>query len=202
MNRQAASGMQTKMSRRTLTLGSLLGVGGCATGFVDPTPGAYPRQACATDRSTSADLGVLTYRAVDQMICLAPQMSPSTPVIVSSITDSQRLDQSSRFGTLVADLVKSRLARNNVIVSEQRLRTRMLLRRDDGEMMLSRDMRAMVPSPPYACVVTGTYAAADTRVYVALKLIDASDARIMSAVDFVVWRNSDVSRLLGEGAPA
>lgn len=194
--------MPTMTSRRTLTLGSLLGVAGCSSGFTDPARVADAGPACAPNRSAPGDLTGLTYRAVDRMICATPQLTPSTPVVVSSITDSQRLDQSSSFGTLIADLVKSRLAQGNITVSEQRLRSTMLLRRDDGEMMLSRDPRVIVPNTPYACVLTGTYAVADTRVYVALKLIDATDARIMSAVDFVVWRNSDVSRLLGEVVPA
>jgi len=190
--------MQTTMSRRTVLLGSLLGVGGCSTGFINPTRIADGRPACAVDRSPASDIAGLTYRAVDRMICSTQQLTPTTPLVVSSVTDSQRLDQSSSFGTLIGDLVKSRLAQRDMTVSEQRLRSTMLLRRDDGEMMLSRDPRAMVQNPPYAAVVTGTYAVADARIYVALKLIDASDARIWSAADFVVWRTSDVSRLLGE----
>jgi TolB-like protein len=185
---------EVALTRRLVGFGFLLTLGACAKGFQDPSS--------SNDRGPARDLAVLTYRAVDRLVRLTPQLTAEVPVVVSSVTDSQQVDQSSRFGTLIADLVKSRLAQGNFTVSEQRLRSAMLLRKDEGEMMLTRDSRAMVSSPPYSCVLTGTYAAAHSRVYVALKLISAGDARIMSAVDFVVWRNEDVSRLLSEIYPS
>jgi hypothetical protein len=101
-----------------------------------------------------------------------------------------------QFGDILADFIRSRLAQDGFDVSEPRLRSRMLLRKDEGEMMLGRESRALVPPPGYSCIVAGTYAAADSRVYVAVKLISVNDARIMAAVDFVVWRTSDIDKLL------
>ena len=177
-------------------IGFLLVLGACAKGYQDPIAstgiGSY-------DHGPPGDLAVLTYSAVDRLISVTPQLTVAIPLVVSTITDSQRIDQSSSFGTIIADLVKSRLSQDHMNVSEQRLRSSMLFKRDEGEMMLARDRRVIVPGPSYSCILTGTYAAAGSRIYVALKLISANDARIVSAVDFVVFRNTDVNRLLGDG---
>ncbi len=185
--------------RRLLVLGSMLALGGCTAGFQEPSS---PAATDAHGRGQASDLAVLTYRAVDRLVNSTPQLTRTVPVIVSSLTDSQRIDQSSLFGTFIADIVKSRLAQRGMTVSEQRLRSAMLSKQDEGEMMLTRDSRAAVPGPHYSCVLTGTYAAAGSKVYVALKLVSASDARIISAVDFVVWRDDDVARLLGDVFPS
>ncbi len=178
-------------------IGSLLILSACAQGYRDPVAltsiGSY-------DHGPPGDLAVLTYSAVDKLLSTTPQLTVAVPLVVSSITDSQMIDQSSSFGTIIADLVKSRLSQDHMNVSEQRLRTSMLFKRDEGEMMLARDKRAIVPGPLYSCILTGTYAAAGSRIYVALKLISANDARIVSAVDFVVFRNKDVNRLLGNSS--
>lgn len=185
--------MRTPITRRIAALGPLLAVGACTKGFQDPS---------APDRFYSRDLAGLTYRAVDRLLERStPQLTVAAPVLVSSLTDSLRVEKSSRFGTIIADLAKSRLAQGGMAVSEPRLRSAMLLKRDEGELMLARDSRAIIPGPAYSCVLTGTYAAADSRVYVALKLLSADNARIISTVDFVVWRNNDVNRLLGEALP-
>jgi TolB-like protein len=188
--------MNTPAPRRTILLGSLLVLTGCETGFADA-----PVAPGSALRGPNRDLADLSYRAIERLVETTPDLTENVPVVVASITDSRRLDESSRFGTIIADLARSRLSQLRIPVSEQRLRTAMALRPNNGEMMLSRDPRAIVAGPMHSCILTGTYAAAEERVYVALKLIRASDARILNSVDFVVWRNGDVNQLLADAFP-
>ncbi len=142
-------------------------------------------------------LAELTYIAVDQMtICVRPEISPIVPIAVSSITESQRLDTSSSFGNMVADFARSRLAKNQMNVSEPRLRSSMLLKQDQGEMMLGRDPHSLVMPPPYSAILTGTYGVGETSVFVSLKLIRVDNAQILAAADFEVRRAGDVDNLL------
>lgn len=178
------------VTRRTLVFGSILALAACADRFQNPPRPPY-------------NLVELTYKAVDRLGQRStPQLTPEIPIVVSSITDAQKIDQSSKFGNLIADFARSRLAQNHLTVSEQRLRSSMQFQKDDGEMMLARDRRIIVTDPMHSCILTGTYAAARSQVYVGLKLIRMDDAHIISAVDFVVLRNDDVSRLLGEAFPS
>jgi hypothetical protein len=172
-------------------------VAGC-TGFKDPKQFRCALPAAAHVRIYERTLGELTYAAVDKMtLCGPAEVSRIVPITVSSITDSQRLDTSSTFGNIIGDFARSRLAQNRMDVFEPRLRSAMLLKTDQGEMMLGRDPVALVTSPPYSAVLTGTYGVGDASVFVSLKLIRADNAQILSAADFVVWRDGDVSNLLG-----
>ncbi len=165
-----------------------LALSACAGGFHDPFHAEAP---------PPQDLGQLTYQAVDHLLESAPDLVAGMPVVVSTITDTQQLDHSTPFGNIVADFVRSRLAEQHSDVSEPRLRAAMLLRKNEGEMMLGRDSKSLVPPPLYSAILTGTYAAGGERVYVTLRLISVPDSHILGAVAFVVWRNDDINALLG-----
>ena len=78
----------------------------------------------------------------------------------------------------------------------------MLLRQNEGEMMLARDPKALVGAPAYSAILTGTYAVGESSVFVSLKLIRADTAQILAAADFVARRTEDANSLLGLGAVA
>jgi hypothetical protein len=133
-------------------------------------------------------LGTLTYRAVDKLVAEVPDLALGRSVVVGSILDVQRVDKSLPFGSLVADLARSRLVQKGVLVSEMRLRTAVLLDKKQGAVTLSNDRASVVPPPSAAAILTGTFAASDETIFVSLKLVAVSDARIVGAVDFVVPR--------------
>lgn len=161
---------------------------GC-TAFEDP-------QVPSERARYGGDLGTLTYRAVDRLLAQAPEIAPGSTLVVASVANVQELDKSSPFGNIVADLTRDRLVQQGINVVEPRLRTAMLLKHAQGEMMLSRDPRAMVAPPSAAGVLTGSYAVGGDRIYVSLKLVSRTDARIVSATDYAVPRYRDANGLL------
>jgi TolB-like protein len=176
----------------------------CAAGFEDPDPvqlsctaaSEYPAQ------TYSDNLPQKTYGAVDRLIiCASPEISSRVPIVVSSITDSRLLDRTSTFGNMIADLVRSRLAQKGMTVSDPRLRSTMLLKKDQGEMMMARDPRSLVTPPTYSAILTGTYGVGESEVFVSLKLLQADSGRIISAADFMVGRDG-INNLLGDSAVA
>jgi hypothetical protein len=162
----------------------------------DPPGPAYSSVLQGSAPAAHRDLGTLTYRAVDLMLAAAPALTPSTPLMVATVSDVQELDTSTPFGNIVADFVRGRLVQNGLSVSDIRLRSAVLLSQHQGELMLSRNRKALLPPPNIAAVVTGTYAVADTQVFVSLKIVSESDSRIISAADFVVARHSGSDALL------
>jgi len=111
---------------------------------------------------------------------------------------TQRLGKSSTFGDVVADFARIRLAYHHMNLSDPRLRSSLLLKADQGEMMFSRDPRLLVTAPLYAAVVTGIFGVADVSAFVSLRLCRSDNGHIISAADFIVWREGDVNRLLGD----
>lgn len=166
----------------------VLTITGC-TAFED-------RKVAAPIVSLRTDVGDLTYRAIDRLLAGAPEIAPGMTLAVSSMSDVERLNKSSQFGNIVADLARGRLVQQGISVAELRLRSAMLLEDGQGEMMLSRDPRSMVPPQGVAAIVTGTYAVGGNKIYVSLKLISRGDARIISAVDYAVPRYPDANVML------
>lgn len=113
-------------------------------------------------------------------------MTANTPLIVASISDAEHVDRSSALGNIVSDMIRTRLAQDGHTASEIRLRNAISFNRDEGEFLLSRNRRALMPAPNAAAIVTGTYAIGSDTIYVSLKLVSASDALIISGADFVV----------------
>ncbi len=160
----------------------LLALAGCN----DPRTPATSSATIGASPYIRGDLGTLTYRAVDLLLAGAPDVAPSTPLIVASVSDAQKLETSSALGNIVAEMIRTRLVQNGHVVSEMRLRNAVNLNRNEGEFLLSRNRRALMSPPKAAGMVTGTYAVSFEKVYVSLKLVSASDAHIISGADFAV----------------
>ncbi|HBK06732.1 MAG TPA: hypothetical protein DDZ81_12820 [Acetobacteraceae bacterium] len=169
-----------------------LTVTGCLT---DPNMLAESSVGMGASPYANGDLGTLTYRAVDIMLAGAPQVASATPLVVASIANTEKLDSSSPLGNIVADMIRTRLAQTGHSASEMRLRGSVSLGKGTGEFLLSRNRNVLMPAPPAAAVVAGTYAASFEKVYVSLKLISTDDSRILSGADFVVPR-ADLEGLL------
>ncbi len=169
----------------------LLTLVGCAPTFDIDSPEA---QAAIRARQLDSQ----TYRAVDRMFDEAPELAGgSGVVVVGSVEDIHDVDSSTAFGNIVSEMIRTRLVQRGIKVQELRVRSSVLLQRQSGELLLSRDRRALLPPPAASEFVTGTYAVGGGKVYVSLKVIDARDGRIRAASDFVTNRTLDVDRLLG-----
>jgi hypothetical protein len=144
-----------------------------------------------------SNLEAVAYRAADDMLAASPTLERSGgPVVVMSIADIRDVDHSTPFGNIVADMLRTRLVQRGVAVTEIRLRSSVRLDRTDGELMLGRNRRTLLPPPVAAEVVTGTYALGQSEIYVSLKIVEASDAHILAAADFVTPRTWNVEELL------
>jgi hypothetical protein len=89
-------------------------------------------------------------------------------------------------GNIVADMIRTRLVQDGHTAQEIRLRSAIGFSHGEGEFLLSRNRHALMAPANAAGMVTGTYAVGSETLYVSLKLVSATDARIISAADFVV----------------
>jgi hypothetical protein len=170
----------------------VLAMTGCAA---DPQVPANSTVTAGASAYIRGDLATLAYRAVDLLLAGSPDAQEDTPLVVASIANIKDLGTSSPLGNIVADMVRTRLVQDGHVTTDMRLRNAVSFSSKDGEFLLSRNRRSLVPPPHAAAVVTGTYAIGYDKVYVSLKLISATDARIISAADFVV-PSQDVAGLV------
>jgi hypothetical protein len=165
--------MSNHLLRFALASTVVLTLGGCATDAPGPATSSVTLGAAPFTRG---NLGTLTYRAVDLILAAAPEVTASTPIIVTSVSDAQRLNISSPLGNIVSDMIRTRLVQDGHYAHEVRLRNTIELDRNEGEFLLSRNRRALMPPPS--------------------KLVAAADAHIISGADFVVSLR-DIVGLLG-----
>ena len=170
--------------QRSAFVGTIgLALAGCAT---DPQVPGSSSVTLGSSPYVRGDLGTLTYRAVDLMLASAHEVTPDTPLIVASVSDAEKMETSSGLGNIMSDMIRTRIVQDGHTASEIRLRNAINFNKGQGEFMLSRNRRALMPAPSAAAVVTGTYTADWDTLYVSLKLVSASDAHIISGADFVV----------------
>jgi TolB-like protein len=181
------------MKRTFAALIALVVLAGCS-------PGYDPLSAEQQLASRRLQLGALTYQAVDSMVDQIPDVKANNGlVVVGSVEDIHDVNSSTPFGNIVSEMVRTRLVQRGVNVQELRVRSSVLLERQSGEMLLSRDTKSLRAAPAASEFVTGTYAVGNGSVFVSLKIIDAGSGRIVAASDFVATRSGDVDRLLGGG---
>ena len=144
------------------------------------------------------DPGRATYHAVDRMLDAAPgRLNPNGTIIVGTISDIRDVERSSALGNLIADHIRTRLVQKGLAVSELRLRSAVRMDRYQGEMVTSRNPKAVMPPSGASEIVTGTYAVGYTQVHVSLKVVSASTAQIIVAADFNLPRYMNTDALLG-----
>ncbi|MDD2547256.1 MAG: FlgO family outer membrane protein [Burkholderiaceae bacterium] len=177
------------MKRRT-TLALLLGAAtlaqiGCASYY-------YGDRAAGTDRT---DLVEANYRATDMLLLDAP-LDPRQPVLVATLVNVDRLTESSRLGRIFSEQIASRMVQRGLRVTELKLREHLSMHRDQGELLLSREIREVSQAQDAQAVVVGTYAVSANRVYISLKLVNPAGNTMVAAHDYALPVDENVRVLL------
>jgi len=183
------------MTRRFgLAAAVALTVGAC--GLTEPDREATSTTLRGSGPARVGGLGSLTYRAVDLMLAETPAVPKDTPIVVATISNVDDLNKADPLGNMVSDFVRTRLVQTGANVSEMRLRNAVLFNRRNGEIALSRNVGAVIKPVNAAVIVTGTYGTSYTTVYVSLKMVSATDGRILAGADYVVPRSAEVEGLI------
>lgn len=141
-----------------------------------------------------------TYDAVDNLIEKSQiTVDRTKPILVASIVSVNNLEESSALGRLITEQISGRIVQLGYTTIEPKLRNSLAVQ-GGGEWILSRDVKLLKSSYPAQAVVSGTYAVGSDQVHLNLKLIELTEGRILSAVDYVLpvseWTQPDTKALL------
>ena len=167
-----------------------LGLSGCAT---QPMHGYY-----YGDRNGAGVRGNLiaaNEHATDALLHNAP-LDASQPVLVATLVNVDRLHESSRLGRLLSEQMAARMVQRGLRVTEVKLRDSVLLEREQGERLLSRDVRDVSLALPAQAVGVGTYAVSGTLVYINLKLVGPVGNAVLAAHSYALAIDENVRALL------
>ena len=177
------------MKRRNFfSAAALIGLTGCSSFYYGDKPGAtwFP-----------TDLIEANHRAVDALLANAP-LDAQHPVMVATLVQVDRLSESSRLGRIFSEQIAGRMVQRGVRVVELKLRDSVALQRDQGELLLSREVRGVSQSHDAQAVV-GTYAASASALYISLKLVTPVGNTVVAAHNYAVPMDENVRVLLASG---
>ncbi len=139
------------------------------------------------------------YLAADALLSqLNGRLAGDKPLIMATVVNIDALDQSSTLGRLVSEQVSTRLAQGGLRMLEMKLRTSLYTKRQQGEMMLTREVGEMAHSHNAQAVVVGSYGETTDAVFVNIKVVQPQTNQVMAATDYVLAKDSVVrSMLLG-----
>lgn len=179
-----------------------LAVLACVTGVL--LSACDPRFEATFNPPVNRALQDYSYDAADKLISKAQySLAPSTPILIGTLNNVDKLERSSTFGRIIAEQISSRFSQRGFRVAELKMRNSVNIKQglgdpnESGEFLLSRDVMAISTEHQAGAVVTGTYAVAGKEVYVNLKMIDVATGRIMTGTDFSVPLDGNIDELLG-----
>ena len=118
-------------------------------------------------------------------------------MVVATIVNINSLEDSSPLGRLMTEQISGRLTQGGYKVIEVKLRNQLFMKRSEGELMLTRELRDIAKRHSASVAVTGTYTDSGKRVFVNLKAIRLDDNVIAAAVDYDLSRDAQIKTLLG-----
>lgn len=182
------------MNKRYISLlaAFTLGLAGCAD---QSTKSADPVE---TYESAAANPFIATnYKAADALIAqLGRSLSPAQPLIVATVVDINNLDKSSALGRTVSEHVSAQFTRKGYSLVELKLRNSVYMKRTQGELMLSREIKDVAQSYNSQAVIVGTYSESSNLVFINLKVVRPDDNVILAVQDYVLPLDKTIRSLL------
>jgi TolB-like protein len=157
-----------------------------------PTAGDAGTQASSSNAVVAAN-----YRAADALLAqLKGKLIDEQPLIIATVVNIDALDQTSTLGRLVSEQVSTRLAQGGLKMLEMKLRNNVYLKRNQGELMLTREIGEVARTHDAQAVVVGSYAETPDSVFVNIKVIQPTTNLVLAGHDFVLQKDSTVRAMV------
>ncbi|MCJ7600013.1 MAG: FlgO family outer membrane protein [Desulfobulbaceae bacterium] len=134
----------------------------------------------------SGDLVTSGYAIADSLIDnLKKDINGKDPVIVATFSDINDLESSTTFGRMISEHISSRFSQRDFIVLETKFsKNSIFISKENGEFVLSRDIRDLSLQYKASAIVVGTYGKSAEGVYVSARVINPYDGTIISSCDY------------------
>lgn len=127
----------------------------------------------------------------------APQVQTGpSPFIVATLVNIDQLEQSSTLGRLISEQVASRMTHLGHSVLELKVRNSVYMKRHEGELLLTREIKEVASNHNAQAVVVGTYAESATMVHVNLKVVNPSTSVVLAAYDYALPMDRQIQSLI------
>lgn len=122
--------------------------------------------------------------------------SGNAPFIVATLVNIDQLEQSSTLGRLISEQVASRMTQLGYGVLELKVRNGIYMKRNEGELLLTREIKEVATTHNAQAVVVGTYAESSNLVYVNLKIVNPASSVVLAAYDYALPLDKQIQSLI------
>lgn len=119
-----------------------------------------------------------------------------SPIIVVSVVNMNQLNKTSSFGRLVSEQVSSRMSQLKYNVVELKLRNDILVKNNQGEFLLTREVKDLASSVNAEAVVVGTYVENKNDIYVNLKVVRPSNNVVLAGYSYAIPKAANIKGML------
>jgi TolB-like protein len=119
------------------------------------------------------------------------------PIYITTIVDNNNFYETTDFGRALQNHIASSFVKQGYTVKEVKLRSNVLIRKQDGEFMLSRDLEELSNKQRAQAMVVGTYSMANRVMYLSIRLVDPRDQKVRSTYDKRLCLDENTLRMLG-----
>jgi TolB-like protein len=181
------------MVRKSL-IAAMAGVVVVATGCAN-SPVQKPEPTW--EQAANNPLVPANYKAADALLAqVKATLGRSQPLIIATVVNIDSLEQSSTLGRLVSEHVASRFTQAGYRMIEMKFRNSVYVKRNQGELMLTREIKDLALSHDAQAVIVGTYGQSDEFVFVNLKVIQPANNIVLAVQDYVLPLDSSTKALL------
>ena len=167
-----------------------LALAGCASWFEKTKEINY----AATEQNQFV---AASYQAADALLKqLSGRLATDKPLIMATVVNIDALDQSSTLGRLVSEQVSTRLSQGGLQILDMKLRNALYMKRQQGEMMLTREVGEVARNHNAQAVVAGTYGETSDAIFVNIKVVQPQTSEVLAATDFVLAKDAVIRSML------
>ncbi len=172
-----------------LITGMTIILAGCANPAAKKEPGfidAEQHQFIPTNqRAASALLNKVKAR-----------LDPAQPLLIATLVDINVLEKSSPLGRILSEQVSAVFSNAGFHMIEMKFRNSVYMKRNEGELMLTREINEVAKQHNAQAVILGTYVTASDLVFINLKVVQPNTNIVLAAHDYALPLDSNIRALL------
>lgn len=119
-------------------------------------------------------------------------------VIMTSLVPLDSLENPAGFGLIMTEALATQLFHHGVEVIETRKARAIVMRDDQGELVLSRDGSSIARQQEATAIVAGTYSLTPQTVIVNIRLLSAASSSVLSVAGMEIQRSPAINALLAQ----
>lgn len=138
-------------------------------------------------REPFADILASSYAAADNFAYALQHkyVATESPILATSFVNIDNLNESCTLGRIIPEQIASRLAQHNYTILEMKLRHESIfIKEGAGEFILSRELKNISSSVDGSAVLVGTYAVADSYVFISTRIVSTKDNIVLAGQDY------------------